>query len=202
MPRFTKLDLSQFGLAVVMALALALPLSAQSIPDGAFKEGWAKTLESRRSQARDWLREVSELDNQIPTLSPAESAWLTVEYDDELRRSGGTYSPRSIRASQSKEFAAREAKPIAKRLTAILTELSSSKQLSQRSELILWTELSWRTLDLGFWGNISTLGEAGLISRKQPTPDGGYQMLFMTYWAMRVSEIHRLITQPYLESSK
>ena len=58
---------------------------------------WAADRASRRSQAADWLAEVSALDSQIPTLSPAEAAWLKVEYDDELLRVG-YYTPRSTRA--------------------------------------------------------------------------------------------------------
>ena len=51
---------------------------------GRFKVRWPKTREGRRVEARNWLKEISDIDNQIPTLSPAEAAWLKVEYDDEL----------------------------------------------------------------------------------------------------------------------
>ena len=47
-------------------------------------ERWADSRDSRRTQASEWLREISDLDRQIPTLSPTEEAWLKIEYDDEI----------------------------------------------------------------------------------------------------------------------
>jgi len=35
---------------------------------------WAESRDSRRGQAAEWLAEISKIDKQIPTLSPAEQA--------------------------------------------------------------------------------------------------------------------------------
>src|SRR5215469_4279171 len=108
---------------------LAIPLAAgciccmgQDVPPYIQNSNWTDTRDSRRSQAAEWLGEISKLDNQIPTLSPAEKAWLKVEYDDELAREG-RLTPRAIRAFQSKEGLARSTKPVTSAMVSVLQRL-------------------------------------------------------------------------------
>src|SRR3989442_397986 len=91
------------GVAVLLASIVPGICVAQIVPSTISSSvNWGITRDSRRSQAAEWLRELSELNRQIPTLSPAEQAWLKVEYDDEIARNGH-FTPRAIRARHGKE---------------------------------------------------------------------------------------------------
>jgi len=175
------------------ALAQRIPATISSVRD------WTDSRQGRREQASEWLKEVVEIERQIPTLSPEEVAWLKVEYDDELRRNGGSFTPRAGRASQSKEFAAREARPQAEELVRILRALASSSALAEHQEVSLWTDLASRVLFLNFWNEITTLGDAGIIARTPGAgPFDGYQAALYRTWAGRVEAITGRIILPYL----
>src|SRR5579871_3299638 len=83
------------------------PAVAQEVPNSISSANWTVTRESRRAQANDWLREISRIDEQIPTLSPSEQAWLKVEYDDEIARNNGSTTARANRARYGREGTSR-----------------------------------------------------------------------------------------------
>ena len=181
--------------------------SGQDVPNAiASSLHWADSRNSRRAQAAEWLTEIATIDKQIPTLSPAEDAWLKVEYDDELARNNGFFTPRASRARNGKEGSSRFAKPIAREMTSILEQLASASPLAQQSEVALWSKLAYLALDLNFWGDISRLGELGVLTRDPKSKLGtagysSYQETLRGYWASRVQEILRAIVLPYLDHS-
>jgi hypothetical protein len=187
---------------VILFAGIATSLAGQEIPRTiASSSNWADTLDSRRAQAGDWLREISRIESQIPTSSPSEQAWLKVEYDDEMARNGAT--PRANRARYSKEGASRFAKPVAARMVAILDQLSSRSPLTEPREVALWSELAYLGLDTNFWGDVSTLGDLGVLSRNPQSKVGtgglpGYQELLRGIWASRAQDILRSIVLPFV----
>lgn len=190
-------------LSSILLAAFATPSASQEIPKTiASSSNWAETLDSRRAQAAEWLREVSRMESQIPTLSPSEQAWLKVEYDDEIARNGAT--PRANRARHGREGALRFAKPAAARMLAILEQLSSRETLASRREVTLWSELAYLGLGQNFWGDITTLGDLGVLSRSPQSRVGtgglpGYQDVLHGIWAARAQDILRSIVLPFVE---
>ena len=185
----------------LLVLGLVPELGAQEIPKNITSSvRWAETRESRRAQAVEWLAEVTSIERQIPTLSPAEEAWLKVEYDDEIAREG-YMTPRAASAMVSKEGAARSSKPIARTLVSILESLSVPSGLNEANEVLLWTRLAYVALDLNFWGDIARLGELKIVKRNPQsalTTILEYQELLRGTWASRVEEILGRIVLPYL----
>lgn len=186
------------GAALLIGLSVC-EANGQKIPDNAFRIGWTETRESRRDQAARWLDEIEAMDRQIPTLSPAEAAWVKVEYDDQLKGNDGRFTARSIRAMDSREFVSREGKQFTTSLLRVLRPLASSRALAEREEMRLWADLAFYALDSNSWGRISRLGELGILARdpKQQT-DRGHQAELMAYWAHRVQAIAGQILEPYL----
>jgi len=155
----------QFLTFVAIAVASYTQLDAQQVPTEVISLEWATTRDSRRAQATEWLAEISALANQIPTLSPAETAWLQVEYDDQLTSNAGTFTPRALRARLSKEGSARFAKPVADEIVGLLGQLASASPLPRQREVALWSGLAYLTLGSTFWQDVSRLGELGVIAR-------------------------------------
>lgn len=187
------------GSVLVLVLAPALG-AAQEIPKNINSSvRWAENRESRRAQAVEWLAEVANIEKQIPTLSPAEEAWLKVEYDEEIKREG-TLTARATRAMFSKEGAARSAKPVAQSMVSILESLASSSDLSEANEALLWTSLAYLVLDWNFWGDIARLGEYGIIARSPQSKHttGEYREFLHEMWASRVQDILHRIVLPHL----
>jgi hypothetical protein len=203
----TWMNKSRLSSTLMVVLLLAPSLrAAQKVPSVITSSAnWGDNRGSRRTQAQEWLREVSELDNQIPTLSPAEAAWLRVEYDDEIARADGHYTPRAIRARHGKEGSARFAKPITKSMVAILEQLASSAPLEPRDETTLWCQLMSLALDLNFWADVETLGELGVLARDPKTKIGTpgwstFQQALHQLWASRAESILDVVVLPYLAS--
>jgi hypothetical protein len=187
-------------LAYVALIGATVVASArQQIPRAvASSVNWTESRETRRHQAAEWLAEVSAIEVQIPTLSPAEQAWLKTEYDDELARNHGAYTPRSARARHSKEGSAHFAKPIAAEIVLLLRQLAATTPLTQQREVALWSQLCYRTLDLNFWGDIASLGEHGVVARDPQSRQQNHQQALHQTWALRVHEILRAIVVPYV----
>lgn len=164
---------------------------------------WGKTRESRRVQAAQWLTEISKIEKQIPTLSPAEDAWLKKEYDDAVGREGLT--PRVTRARHSKEGSTRFAKLVAQNMVAVLRELASSAPLPQNREVALWSRLAYLGLDLSFWGDVESLGDFGVLARSPQSKLGTpgmptYQEFLSRIWASRAREILGWVVLPHVDT--
>lgn len=192
-------------MVVSLLLASTAASTGQQIPRAISKDSdWASTIESRRTHAGEWLREMALIESQIPTLSPAEQVWLRDEYDSELARNGAT--PRAMRARFSREGSSRFAKPVASRMVAILEELSSISPSAAGREVALWSELAYLCLEANFWGDIAALGDLGIIARDPQSKAGtgglpGYQELLRGIWAARAQSILQRIILPFVERS-
>jgi hypothetical protein len=79
---------------VLVSLILVLPLMAQYI------EPWCANRELRKKEASKLLAQLSEMDKQIPVLSPAEQKWL----DGEINSGNGIITPRVLTAMDSREY--------------------------------------------------------------------------------------------------
>src|SRR5438093_13195102 len=78
-----------FAAAVGVALLSPAFCFGQEMPSSlSGPPGWTRTRESRQAQATEWRAEISKIEKQIPTLSPAEEKWLKTEYDDQIPRDG------------------------------------------------------------------------------------------------------------------
>jgi hypothetical protein len=198
---------ARLGLTVFLVSTFANVCIAQKVTSTITSTvNWATTRDSRRLQAAEWLREFSDLDREIPTLSPAEQAWLKVEYDDEIAREGH-FTPRAIRARHGKDGSARFAKPVTSEAVAVLTELASSRGLSQRDEVASWVRLMSLTLNLNFWADIETLGDLGVLARDPKSKIGtsgwiSYQQALHQLWTSRAQSILDAIVLPYLMSQQ
>jgi hypothetical protein len=173
---------------------------AQRIPETGYRPGWHESRATRRQQAAEWLKEIEEIEKQIPTLSPSEAQWLKVEFDDQLASNGGRYTPRAIRALSSREYLSREGRKFTESMARVLKPLASSAPLVTREEMRLWADLCFYALDLNSWGRIAELGDLGILARdpKQKHSFGSYQEAMHSYWAMRVQSITGNVLEPYL----
>lgn len=195
-------------LPIMFAMLMAagwVSTEAQDLPSVISQRGWADTGESRRAQAAEWLGEVSKIDRQIPTLSPAEEAWLKVEYDDEVAREGHL-TTRAVRALNSREGLIRFTKPVTKSLVSVFEQLASNTKLNQQAEAMLWGRLAYLVLDQNFWGNIASLGELGVLARNPKSKTGtdgspGYSEELRFIWAARAQDILGNVVLPTLESA-
>src|SRR5712692_1528987 len=115
-----------------------------------FNAFW-KSRQSRQQEARDWRDGFMKLNEQIPTLSPAEKHWLKTEIDDEIDRAEQHYTKRAHDAMNSREFDLRMAKPHVEEIMRVLSDLSRPTILDQRTEVILWAKLASLFMDYEFW---------------------------------------------------
>ncbi len=160
---------------------------------------WAENRDSRRAEAGKWLAEVAKLEKQIPTLSPAEEAWLKAECDDEIKREGHM-TPRASRALFSREGTTRSAKPVAQTMVSILESLSAPSGLSESNEILLWTRLAYFALDSNFWEDLARLGEYKILVRDPETKltNDEYGPWLRLTWALRARAILGQILLPHL----
>jgi hypothetical protein len=155
--------------------------------------------------AGHWLRELESIDDNIATLSPAEAAWLKLEYDDELAGNQGSFTPRSLAAYRSIELAKRESKRGVGYILRTLRELASPVGgIDDNVETLLWMELCISGVtDSTLWSRISTLVEEGILFGDGPGANlvvGDIEVFFMYLWAFRVESITREVTLPWINS--
>lgn len=196
-----------FIFVVSVVLGSAAQADGQAVPTVITSSvNWAATRSSRRAQATEWLAEMSAMAKQIPTLSPAEAAWIKVEYDDQLAGNHDFFTPRAVRARHSKEGSARFAKPVADEIVSVLSQLASGAALQQQKEVALWSSLAYLALDVNFWGDVARLGELGVIARdkesKLDSPGfSTYQEALHSMWASRSQSILGAIVVPFLNKA-
>lgn len=161
---------------------------------------WSKTRASRRAWATELLGEITAIDEQIPTLSPAEAAWLKVEYDDEIAEGRGA-SARALSARFSREGLCRFAKAGTTARLFVLKELIAVPAIGEREEVALWGTLASFALDRGFWQDIARLGELKVLTRDPKSNLIGESEIrdaLITVWSARAENILDEIVLAYL----
>jgi hypothetical protein len=121
----------------------------------------ALNREMRRDLATQWQASFATLDAQIPSLSPSQQAWLKTEYEDELRRGGMT--TRAISAMKSLEFQIYIAKPRVQQIRRLLSNIATDDAHSQKTEVAIWTEVSYRLSDYSLWEAVEELSRRRVI---------------------------------------
>ncbi len=128
---------------------------------GADQTFWAGSLpptpQARAAQVREWLRGFKQLDQRLPTLSPAERAWLKTEYDDQISEADGKFTPRALAAGDSVEYHKRIAREGIERLLSDLNALSASVGRASSTETLAWTQLVADMMDPPFWQSVAAL---------------------------------------------
>ncbi len=101
---------------------------------------------------------------QIPTLSPAEKGWLETEVDNELAK--GKYTRRALEAMDSREYHIRVARSRMEDIIVTLTLLANSKSIEKNKEMINWALLAHQFMDTGLWISISVLVDRKIVDKK------------------------------------
>jgi hypothetical protein len=146
----------------LLLMALIGSVNAQS-SSRAFWEGPAPGRQARIAQAQEWRNGFRILDQQIPTLSPAEAAWIKREYDDQITSNGGKFTPRAIEAMNSKEFQARRARQHLDLLMPIIGRLAGRAYGNEREEVTDWARFASLMMDGPFWSATTDLVKRGLV---------------------------------------
>jgi hypothetical protein len=141
---------------IFIILLVLLPSISKAEPFNGF---W-KSRQLRQKQAQDWHAGFAKINEQIPTLSPAEERWLRTEYDNEIGKEG-KFTNRAFNAMESKEYDIRITKTRINNILRVLSVLSEKNILDQKSEVILWINLSSLYMDNQLWQSIN-----GLIKHK------------------------------------
>lgn len=125
----------------LLALLLVVSTSGASAEQAFWTGNVPPTPQARAAQVREWLEGFRQMDRQIPTLSPAESAWLKTEYDDQIASAGGKFTPRASAVTSSTEYYKRVARRGIERILADLSTLSTSRQMPRQDEIVAWTRV-------------------------------------------------------------
>jgi hypothetical protein len=174
---------------VLALLILVPPLMAQYI------EPWCANRELRKKEASRLLTHLSEMDKQVPVLSPAEQKWL----DGEINSGNGSFTPRVLRAMDSREYDISQAKSQFGLLLPDLQLLSQQKTLSCKDEVLLWAKVASRLPDGVLWQAVESLVKRKIIS-KESAEEFGHSFLLPNA-AMRSQAILNGVVIPYLQGT-
>jgi hypothetical protein len=174
---------------VLVLLILGLPVMAQHI------EPWSANRELRQKEAAKLLTQLSEIDKQVPVLSPAEQKWL----DGEINSGNGTYTPRVVRAMDSREYDISQAKSQFGVFLPELQLLNQQKTLSCKDEVLLWAKVASRLPDAVFWQAVESVVKRKIIS-KQSAAEFGYSFP-MANATLRSQAILDGVVIPYLQGT-
>lgn len=126
-----------------------------------YVEPWCASRELRKNEASKLLRQLSEIDKQVPVLSPREREWL----DGEINSSEGRFTPRVLRAMDSREYDVSTAKSHFALLLPDLQLLSQLKTVSYKDEVLLWAKVASRLPDGELWQAVESLVKRKIISK-------------------------------------
>jgi hypothetical protein len=181
----------------VGCLALcALLLSSEAVAQpSSFFFGPIPDRAVRVETAKEWLDGFVALDRQVPTLSPAEAAWLKTEYDDQLAGNGGRYTERALEATHSREFNLRRVRTGIAPIIALLRSIIKISPSKLDSEVRDWALLAVEYVQPEFWQSIEDL-----IERKLVRPElNGVKAGYLENHAMWAGTILDRIVVPYLD---
>jgi len=181
------------GLRVSGCVVFLIAATAPAAGQRAFWQGPLPDRAARSEQAAEWLRGFTNLDQQVPTLSPSEAAWLKREYDDQL--AGGVYTPRALSATKSREYNVRVVRQHLGVVLPILKSLAGQKPLGAQDEVREWAELAAQIMELTFWQSVTDLIERGDV---RPEINGVKSLHLENHvgWARVI--LNRIVV-PYLE---
>ena len=174
---------------VLVLLILVPPLMAQYI------EPWCASRELRKKEASKLLTQLSEMDKQVPVLSPAEQKWL----DGETNSGNGIITARVLRAMDSREYDISTAKSQFGLLLPDLQLLSQQKTGSCKDEVLLWAKVASRLPDAGFWQAVESLVRRKIISKKS-ADEFGHSFLAGNA-ALRSQAMLNGVVIPYLQGT-
>jgi hypothetical protein len=162
----------------------AVPMAKNGAQAQAASASWFDSS-YRRESASKWLSELSRVNRQIPTLSPAEQLWLKTEIDDEMAAAGNRYTKRALAAMDSREYQLRVTKPRLDSIVRILGSLSSTRSQPIRTEVNLWAQLASRYMDKELWQAIDALVRSKVIDSRINGVDSLYYENHLP-WAKQV----------------
>jgi hypothetical protein len=147
---------------VLVLLILVPPLMAQYI------EPWCANRELRKKEASKLLTHLSEMDKQVPVLSPAEQKWL----DGEINSGNGSFTPKGPQSNGLPRVRHLAGKITIRTLLPDLQLLSQQKTLSCKDEVLLWTKVASRLPDGGLWQAVESLVKRKIISKESAAEFG------------------------------
>jgi hypothetical protein len=174
---------------VLVLMILVQSMIAQYI------EPWCATRELRKAQASKLLAQLSEMDKQVPVLSPAEQKWL----DGEINSGNGRVTQRVMNAMDSREYGISTAKMHFALLLPDLRLLSQLRTLNCKDEVLLWAKVAGRLPDPEFWQAVESLVQRKIIS-KQSADEFGNSFLAPNA-TLRSQAIVNGVVVPYLEGT-
>ena len=188
-----KFGLKSMGLTTLIMLLFSLAYAGST-----FFWGDPPNRKVRQAQASDWLSCLKKLENQIPTLSPAEKRWIETEYDKKLERE--KYRKLTLRASaamDSKEYHIRLTRSHIGELINTVTLLADNKPIERNKEVEAWAVLAHQFINGEFWRSISVLVERKIIDKKICD----YEALYFENFVLQAQAIIQRVIISHLEGS-
>jgi hypothetical protein len=145
-----------------------------------------------------WRCRFGRLDRQVPTLSPAERAWLKTEYDNQIEVAGGTYTPRAIAAANSTEYHKRAVRVRLDRILLGLNALSTPNTQPKQAGVRVWIGLAASMMDPSLWNSVEVL-----VDRKVIDPEiNGIKDFYLDNHVMRSHEVLSRVVLPMLDDTE
>lgn len=155
-----------FPKSLILSTSIIL-LFSSAYAESTFWKGDPPNRKVRQAQAFVWLSCLKKVENQIPTISPAEKKWIETEYDKELEREKyRKLTQRALAAMDSREYHIRLARSHMEEIIYNLTLLSNNKPVERNREMIMWARLADQFINQTFWRSVSVLVNRKIIDRE------------------------------------
>jgi len=186
------------ALKSLVLTTLIMLLFSSAYAESTFFGGHPPNRKVRQAQASAWLSCLKKLENQIPTLSPAEKRWIETEYDKELEREKyRKLTRRASAAMDSKEYHIRLTRSHIRELINTLTLLADNKPIERNKEVEAWAILAHQFINGEFWRSISVLVERQIIDKKICD----YEALYFENFVLQAQAIIQRVIISHLEGS-
>ena len=157
----------KFFLKSLILSTLIILLFSSAYAESTFWRGAPPNRKVRQAQACVWLSCLKKIENQIPTLSPAEKRWIETEYDKELERDEyRKLTRRALSAMDSREYHIRLARSQIEEIINNLTFLANNKAVERNREMIMWALLTHKFINGDFWRSISVIVDRKIIDKE------------------------------------
>lgn len=150
--------------------------------------------EVRRALATRYAATFTQLDRQIPQLSPTQETWLKGEYHDQIAVAGNRYTQRALAAMSSPEYQIYVAKPKTGEIASVMSKIASGTQ-SRTAEIALWATAANMLIDYQYWQAVGSLVDHKTIQPKIGHVDSYYHQNY----ALQAQGILSKIVVPYIE---
>ena len=188
--------LSRRSLFCSAALLLAASTSRAEV-----KGFWSGPVdrEERKATAKKFGDLYAKTEGAIPKLSPAEEQYVASEYRDALVASGGTYSSRLTRLTDSKEYNIREARQWVEEIAIHAGAIPGAVDAGR--EVFHWAKMASLMIDRdGAW-SVYQLKNFKIV-RDEDLPisvRGASVELFLANLVLEAQIILKNVVNPYLE---